>query len=52
MLSGQVPFQRSGSPNNTAANIMKRIKTGDFKFEGAQWAAVSPQAQSLIQGTS
>ena len=51
MLSGQVPFQRSGSPSNTAANIMNRIKMGDFKFEGQQWLAVSQQARELIQGT-
>lgn len=50
MLSGQVPFQRSGSPSNTAANIMNRIKNGDFKFEGEQWSTVSQQARDLIQG--
>ncbi|XP_028409650.1 ribosomal protein S6 kinase alpha-5-like isoform X2 [Dendronephthya gigantea] len=50
MLSGQVPFQRSGSPSNTAANIINRIKMGDFKFEGQQWSAVSQQARDLIQG--
>lgn len=52
MLSGQVPFQRSGSPSNTAANIINRIKMGDFKFEGQQWSAVSQQARDLIQGKS
>lgn len=50
MLSGQVPFQRSGSPSNTAANIMERIKLGDFKFEGQQWSAISQPARDLIQG--
>ena len=50
MLSGQVPFQRSGSPSNTGANIMERIKKGDFKFEGPQWSAISQQAMDLIQG--
>ena len=51
MLSGKVPFQKSGSPSNTAANIMARIKMGDFKFDGPQWNAVSQQARDLIQGT-
>jgi hypothetical protein len=52
MLSGQVPFQRNDSRSNTAANIMTRIKMGDFKFEGHQWSAVSQQARDLIQGNA
>lgn len=51
MLSGQVPFQRSDTRGNTAAQIMNRIKMGDFKFEGQHWSAVSQQAIDLIQGT-
>ena len=51
MLSGQVPFQRGDGRSNTAANIMNRIKTGDFKFDGQQWNAVSQNARNLIQGS-
>lgn len=50
MLSGQVPFQRRGSPSNTAVNIVERIKKGDFKFEGNPWSAISQEARDLIQG--
>ena len=52
MLSGQVPFQRNDGHSNTAANIMNRIKMGDFKFEGQQWSAVSQDARNLIQGST
>lgn len=52
MLSGQVPFQcREKSLTHTSAEeIMKKIKQGDFSFEGEPWRNVSQQAKDLIQG--
>lgn len=52
MLSGQVPFQcREKSLTHTSAEeIMKKIKQGDFSFEGEAWRNVSQQAKDLIQG--
>ena len=51
MLSGHVPFQtKSGSRNNSASEIMKRIKDGDFSLEGEEWDTVSSAAKDLIQG--
>lgn len=54
MLSGQVPFQcREKSLTHTSAEeIMKKIKQGDFSFEGEAWRNVSQQAKDLIQGES
>ncbi|CAL8298975.1 unnamed protein product [Arctogadus glacialis] len=52
MLSGQVPFQcqeKSQTPSS-AAEIMRKIKQGDFSFKGEAWRGVSQQAQDLIQG--
>uniref|UniRef100_A0A3B3RZT0 Ribosomal protein S6 kinase n=1 Tax=Paramormyrops kingsleyae TaxID=1676925 RepID=A0A3B3RZT0_9TELE len=53
MLSGQVPFQsREKSLTHTSAEeIMKKIKQGDFSFDGEAWRNVSQQAKDLIQGT-
>ncbi|CAL8303874.1 unnamed protein product [Boreogadus saida] len=51
MLSGQVPFQcqeKSLTPSS-AAEIMRKIKQGDFSFKGEAWRSVSQQAQDLIQ---
>ena len=51
MLSGQVPFQRSGSwLNHSADFIMQRITGGDVRFEGPQWESISPQAKQIIKG--
>lgn len=54
MLSGQVPFQcQEKKPAHTSAEeIMKKIKQGDFSFEGEAWRNVSEQAKELIQGES
>ncbi|XP_066468256.1 ribosomal protein S6 kinase alpha-5 [Tiliqua scincoides] len=52
MLSGQVPFQ-SQDKNITctsALEIMKKIKRGEFSFEGDAWKNVSQEAKDLIQG--
>uniref|UniRef100_A0A6I8NRG6 Ribosomal protein S6 kinase n=1 Tax=Ornithorhynchus anatinus TaxID=9258 RepID=A0A6I8NRG6_ORNAN len=52
MLSGQVPFQ-SHDKSLTCTNaveIMKKIKKGDFSFEGEAWKNVSQEAKDLIQG--
>uniref|UniRef100_A0ABM0GV30 Calcium/calmodulin-dependent protein kinase type II subunit beta-like n=1 Tax=Saccoglossus kowalevskii TaxID=10224 RepID=A0ABM0GV30_SACKO len=51
MLSGNVPFQKSSrGANDSASDIMQRIKEGDFTFKGEEWNTVSQQAKSLIQG--
>lgn len=52
MLSGQVPFQcqEKSLTHTSAEEIMKKIKHGDFSFEGEAWRNVSQQAKDLIQG--
>ena len=52
MLSGLVPFQCQGTSlaRTSAEEIMKKIKQGDFSFEGEAWRSVSQQAKDLIQG--
>uniref|UniRef100_A0A8C2B6C9 Ribosomal protein S6 kinase n=1 Tax=Cyprinus carpio TaxID=7962 RepID=A0A8C2B6C9_CYPCA len=51
MLSGQVPFQCQGKSlmNTSADEIMRKIKQGDFSFEGEAWRNVSSHAKDLIQ---
>ncbi|XP_076066239.1 ribosomal protein S6 kinase alpha-5-like isoform X2 [Oratosquilla oratoria] len=49
MLSGEAPFQ-SRSRVASAADIMARIKGGNFDFSGPQWASVSSQAKRIIKG--
>ncbi|XP_039597279.1 ribosomal protein S6 kinase alpha-5 isoform X1 [Polypterus senegalus] len=51
MLSGQVPFQCEEKmlTHASAEEIMKKIKQGDFSFEGEAWKSVSQQAKNLIQ---
>lgn len=52
MLSGQVPFQSHNRSLTctSAVEIMKKIKKGDFSFEGEAWKNVSQEAKDLIQG--
>lgn len=52
MLSGQVPFQcqEKSLTHTSAEEIMKKIKQGDFSFQGEAWRSVSLQAKELIQG--
>ncbi|KAG8449054.1 hypothetical protein GDO86_015925 [Hymenochirus boettgeri] len=52
MLSGQVPFQchEKALLCTSAEDIMKKIKRGDFSFEGEPWKNVSQEAKDLIQG--
>lgn len=51
MLSGQVPFQcqEKSLIHTSAEEIMKKIKHGDFSFQGEAWRNVSQQAKDLIQ---
>ncbi|KAA0711351.1 Ribosomal protein S6 kinase alpha-5 [Triplophysa tibetana] len=51
MLSGQVPFQcqEKSLTHTSAEEIMRKIKKGDFSFEGEAWRNVSSQAKELIQ---
>uniref|UniRef100_A0AAR2KS41 Ribosomal protein S6 kinase n=1 Tax=Pygocentrus nattereri TaxID=42514 RepID=A0AAR2KS41_PYGNA len=51
MLSGQVPFQcqEKSLTHTSAEEIMKKIKQGDFSFQGEAWRNVSQQAKELIQ---
>ncbi|KAM4014359.1 ribosomal protein S6 kinase alpha-5 [Anomaloglossus baeobatrachus] len=52
MLSGQVPFQchEKTLMCASAEDIMRKIKQGDFSFEGESWKNVSQEAKDLIQG--
>uniref|UniRef100_A0A8D0DRD2 Ribosomal protein S6 kinase n=1 Tax=Salvator merianae TaxID=96440 RepID=A0A8D0DRD2_SALMN len=52
MLSGQVPFQAQDKniTCTSALEIMKKIKRGEFSFEGDAWKNVSQEAKDLIQG--
>ena len=49
MLSGRAPFQAQ-SQEDTAENIMQRIKEGEFNLSGPEWASVSEPAKKLIKG--
>uniref|UniRef100_A0A3P8P532 Ribosomal protein S6 kinase n=1 Tax=Astatotilapia calliptera TaxID=8154 RepID=A0A3P8P532_ASTCA len=51
MLSGQVPFQcqEKSLTHTSAEEIMRKIKQGDFSFQGEAWKNVSQQAKDLIQ---
>lgn len=53
MLSGQVPFQseKKGMTSSHAADIMHKIKEGDFSLDGEAWRGVSEEAKDLVRGT-
>ncbi len=53
MLSGQVPFQseKKGMTSSHAADIMHKIKEGDFSLDGEAWKGVSQEAKDLVRGT-
>lgn len=52
MLSGQVPFQSEqlGMTSSYAADIMQKIKEGDFSLDGEAWKGVSDDAKELVKG--
>lgn len=52
MLSGQVPFQSEqlGMTSSYAADIMQKIKEGDFSLDGEAWKGVSEDAKELVKG--
>lgn len=52
MLSGQVPFQseQRGMTSSYAADIMQKIKEGDFSLDGEAWKGVSEEAKELVKG--
>ncbi|XP_055496195.1 ribosomal protein S6 kinase alpha-5 [Leucoraja erinacea] len=52
MLSGRVPFQceEQTLTSTSAEEIMRKIKQGDFSFEGEAWRSVSQEGKELIQG--
>lgn len=52
MLSGQVPFQseQRGMTSSYAADIMHKIKEGDFSLDGESWKGVSDDAKELVKG--
>uniref|UniRef100_A0A7N8XZU6 Ribosomal protein S6 kinase n=1 Tax=Mastacembelus armatus TaxID=205130 RepID=A0A7N8XZU6_9TELE len=52
MLSGQVPFQseQRGMTSSFAADIMQKIKEGDFSLDGEAWKGVSEDAKELVKG--
>lgn len=49
MLSGKVPFN-ARSTNQTANDIISKIKTAEFSFEDPVWNSVSDLAKDLISG--
>jgi len=49
MLSGEVPFVSNGCRLH-AAEIMNRIKKGDFSFDAPSWINVSEDARQLVHG--
>ncbi|CAK8693241.1 ribosomal protein S6 kinase alpha-5-like [Clavelina lepadiformis] len=49
LLSGEVPFVSNGKSLH-AAEIMTRIRRGDFNFESPSWLNVSDEAQRLVHG--
>ncbi|XP_048475590.1 ribosomal protein S6 kinase alpha-5-like [Rhincodon typus] len=53
MLSGHVPFQNSakGMSSSNTAEIVRKIKGGDFTFGGDAWKNVSEGAKDIVQGT-
>ena len=57
MLSGRSPFLTHRPKDDSAANIMKRIKSGDFRMESSSneqyssvWKVVSSPAKTLVRG--
>uniref|UniRef100_A0A8C9ZM32 Ribosomal protein S6 kinase n=1 Tax=Sander lucioperca TaxID=283035 RepID=A0A8C9ZM32_SANLU len=52
MLSGQVPFhsEQRGMTSSYAADIMQKIKEGDFSLDGEAWKGVSEDAKELVKG--
>lgn len=49
MLSGRAPFQHNGE-EESAANIMQRIRGGEVNMTGTEWQSVSESAKDLILG--
>ncbi|CAD6184592.1 unnamed protein product [Caenorhabditis auriculariae] len=49
MLSGQVPFH-ARSRQESATEIMQRIRRAEFSFQGDAWTSVSQDAKDLITG--
>ncbi|XP_059497641.1 ribosomal protein S6 kinase alpha-5-like isoform X2 [Stegostoma tigrinum] len=52
MLSGHVPFQSSakGMSSSNTAEIIRKIKGGDFTFGGDAWKNVSEGAKDIVRG--
>lgn len=47
MLSGNVPFH-ARRKDESATDIMTRIRNAQFSFDGPQWREVSTEAKTLI----
>ena len=47
LLCGRLPFADSFS-GRSPMDVMMAILSEDVKFDGPQWALVSPEAQSLV----
>ena len=43
LLSGETPF-----PGKTEADILAKVKVGDFKFEDKTWTDISDEAMDLV----
>lgn len=51
MLSGYVPFYKHDK-QDTANDIMRRIRNAQFDFKAKEWHGVSNDAKDLIRGAS
>lgn len=49
-----MPFQseQRGMTSSYAADIMQKIKEGDFSLDGEAWKGVSDDAKELVKGVS
>lgn len=50
MLIGSPPFQGRSCHNDSANDIMSRIKTGEFRMDSVEWDDISSEAKRLIKG--
>lgn len=49
MLCGKAPFH-ARSRDDSAVDVMNRIKGGDFTFSAPSWSSVSDEAKAIVRG--
>lgn len=50
ILSGRSPFLTHLPKDDSSLNIMKRIRSGDFRMDSTAWKHVSSPAKQLVRG--